>query len=36
MKNVQEKFVQPRNGWIMLVLSILGFAAGIILPIIFT
>jgi regulator of protease activity HflC (stomatin/prohibitin superfamily) len=36
MKNVQEKFVQPRNGWVMLVLSILGFAAGIALPIIFT
>ena len=36
MKNIQEKFIQPRNGWLMLFVSILGFMAGIALPIIFT
>ena len=36
MKNIQEKYIQPGNGWLMLVLSILGFAGGILLPIIFT
>ncbi len=36
MKNIQEKFMKPRNGWFMLVVCILGFAAGIALPIVFT
>ena len=32
MKNIQEKFIRPNNGWFMLTVCVLGIIAGVALP----
>lgn len=36
MKNIQEKFIRPNNGWFMLTVCVLGIIAGVALPVYFT
>mgnify|MGYP000954045003 FL=1 len=35
MKNIQEKFIRPNNGWFMLTVCVLGIIAGVALPVYF-